>query len=113
MPIAVRRFLYSLLALLGFVMMMPAAVNMRRVQAELGVDPMAMDLETSAWISRLGLLFLAGLSLAAGFLYVALSTGHRKSWRPVENGQPRCARCGAEVSFGIGRCPACDQQLVW
>jgi hypothetical protein len=119
MPIGVRRLLYSMIALLGFAMMVPMAVSTRRLQAELGgdvlvpLDPMAFDPETSAWLMRLTLLFLVGLCIAAGFLYAAVSTGHPKPWKPRENGEPSCRRCGGAVSFGHGRCPTCDQQLVW
>ncbi|NIR45580.1 MAG: hypothetical protein GWN99_14285 [Gemmatimonadetes bacterium] len=89
-------------------------INAQRVQAVLyEADPFAVDSELPAWFSEAGLLFLAGACIAAAFLYLALSTGRRKSWRPIENGSPRCARCGADVPFGVRRCPSCEQQLVW
>ncbi|HSG82766.1 MAG TPA: hypothetical protein VLC48_10970 [Gemmatimonadota bacterium] len=114
MPLSVRRALYSLFTVLGFLMMVPLSVNANRVQAALGsVDPLAIDPELSAWISGLGLLFLAGACIAASFLYLALSTGQPKGWCPIENGQPRCARCGAGLDFGQRRCPACEQHLSW
>jgi uncharacterized BrkB/YihY/UPF0761 family membrane protein len=114
MPVAVRRALYGLLAVLGFVMMVPLSVNAPKVQSALeATDPLAMDPDVSAWISGLGLLFLAGLCVAASFIYLVVSTGYPKAWRPVENGQVRCARCGAEVASGLRRCPNCDQQQVW
>jgi hypothetical protein len=114
MPLAVRRTLYGLLTVLGFLMMVPLSVNANRVQAALQtMDPLAIDPELSAWISGLGLLFLAGACVAAAFLYLALSTGEPRSWRPVEDGQPRCARCAAGLEVGQRRCPACQQHLSW
>lgn len=117
MPLTVRRVLYSLLAALGFIMMVPLMANMRRFQAELGMDPMAVEsalgVAAPDWVVRFSGLFLLGLLLAAGFLYAALSAGVPRAWRPQENGAPRCRRCHAEIRFGIGRCPVCDQQLVW
>ena len=116
MPVNVRRFIYSMLALLGLVMMVPLSINTTRMQAALEeVDPMTMTLdpELSAWFGGLWLLFLIGACVAAGFLYLALSTGHAKAWRPVENAHPSCARCGAELSFGTARCASCDQRIVW
>ncbi len=116
MPLAVRRLVYSLLALLGFAMMMPLMVSMRRLQAELWVDPGAVESAldpSAAWAQGPLLMFLIGLALAGGFLYAALSAGYARAWRPKENGEPRCSRCGREVRFGLGRCPTCDQQLAW
>jgi hypothetical protein len=118
MPVAARRFVYSLLAALGFAIMVPFLVAMRRFQsALLQVDPMDME----SVLDPLGasfsegpvLLFLIGLIVASGFLYLALSTGHPRAWRPRENGSPRCMRCGAELRFGLPRCPTCEQQLAW
>jgi hypothetical protein len=116
MPVSVRRFLYGLLTLLGVVMMVPLSINATRMQTALeGIDPMSMalDPELSAWIGGLWLLFVAGACIAAGFLYLAVSTGYPKGWRPIENGQPCCARCGAAVDMGLVRCTACDQRLAW
>ena len=105
-----------MLALLGLIMMVPLSINATRMQAALQeVDPMtmALDPELSTWIGGLWLLFAVGACIAAGFLYLALSTGHPRAWRPIENAQPTCARCGAELSFGVKRCSACDQRIVW
>jgi hypothetical protein len=117
MPVSIRRILYGLLALLGFVMMVPLTVNMRRLQAELGADPTAfgwnLNPADAEWLSRLTGLFLLGALLAGGFLYVALSTGYAKAWRPAENGTPRCRRCNSNVGLGLSRCPTCDQQQIW
>jgi hypothetical protein len=112
-PVAVRRLIYSLLSALGFALMVPLAANMRRFQMEFLADPAALDPGTVEWAQRLLLLFGVGLILATSFLYAALTTGHARAWRPRENGSPRCRRCGAEVRFGIRRCPTCDQQLAW
>ena len=114
MPVAIRRALYGLLAVLGFVMMVPLRVNAPRVQSALeAAYPLAMDPEVSAWISGLGLLFFAGLCVASGFIYLAVSTGYPRGWRPVGNGQACCARCGAEIDLGLKRCPNCEQQQAW
>ncbi len=117
MPVGVRRFIYGLLAALGFLLMIPAVVNMRRLQSELLADPFAVetaiDPAAAAQMQSLMLLFLVGVAIATGFLYAALSAGHARSWRPRENGTPRCRRCDAELAFGVGRCPTCDQQLAW
>lgn len=114
MPVSVRRFVYSAFAILGFAMMLPLAINRQRMQAVLqSADPFGVDPELSAWLSGASLLFFIGACLSASFLYLALSTGERKSWRPIENGSPRCARCDAELPYEPRRCPGCDQQLVW
>jgi len=117
MPVAARCFIYGLLAALGFIMMVPPLVNLRRIQAELLADPFAvetvLDPASAAQVQSLMLLFLVGVAVATGFLYAALSAGYARSWRPRENGTPRCGRCGAELGFGVGRCPTCDQQLAW
>ncbi|UCC47703.1 MAG: hypothetical protein JSV41_09445 [Gemmatimonadota bacterium] len=117
MPLTVRRVLYSLLAALGFIMMVPFMVNMRRLQAVLGTDPVAvqsaLDAAAADWALRLTGALLLGLLLATGFLYAALSAGIPRAWRPHENGVPRCRRCNSEIRFGIGRCPVCDQQFSW
>ncbi len=117
MPVAARRFIYGLLAALGFIMMVPPLVNLRRIQAELLADPFAvetaLDPASAAQVQSLMLLFLVGVAVATGFLYAALCAGYAKSWRPRENGIPRCSRCAAELRFGVGRCPTCDQQLAW
>jgi hypothetical protein len=118
MPVATRRFIYSALATLGFALMVPFLVSMSRFQsALLATDPTdigtMLEPATSSFGQGPTLLFLVGLVLASGFLYLAFSTGHPKAWRPQENGTSRCARCAAEVRFGLPRCPACDQQLAW
>jgi len=117
MSLTVHRVLYSLLAALGFLMMVPLMANMRRFQAELAMNPMAVESALGVgaphWVVRFTGLFLLGLLLAAGFLYAALSAGVPRAWRPQEDGVSRCRRCDAEIRFGIGRCPICDQQLVW
>jgi hypothetical protein len=108
MPVNVRRFLYSMLATLGVIMMVPLTINVARLQSALeqfdplATDGLGLDPEVSAWLGGLWLLFLAGTCVSVGFLYLALSTGHLKGWRPVGNGEPRCARCGT-----------CDQRLSW
>jgi hypothetical protein len=117
MPVGVRRFVYGLLAALGFIMMVPPVMSMRRLQSELLADPFAvetaLDPVSAAQMQSLMLLFLVGATIATGFLYAALSAGCGRSWRPRENGTPRCGRCDAELAFGVGRCPTCDQQLAW
>jgi len=120
MPIAARRFVYSLFAFLGFAMMVPFLVGMRRFQSAIMSttgDPadLASLLEpaTAAFSEGATLLFLVGLLAAGSFLYLALTTGHARAWRPREDGTPQCVRCGSEVRFGSPRCPTCDQQLVW
>lgn len=117
MPLGARRFIYGLLAGLGFLMMVPPVVNMQRLQAELMADPFAvgtaLDPASAGQMQLLMLLFLVGVSIATGFLYAALSTGNRKAWRPRKNGTPRCGRCDSEVESGVRRCPTCDQQLAW
>ena len=117
MPTGARRIIYGLLVALGFVMMVPLLVQMRRIQAELLADPLAvgsaLDPALAARIEPLLLLFLVGMTVATGFLYAALSVGYARAWRPRENGASRCPRCDAELASGTSRCPACDQQLVW
>ncbi|MGD8698280.1 MAG: hypothetical protein PVJ43_03250 [Gemmatimonadales bacterium] len=117
MPLGARRFIYALLAGLGFLMMVPPVVNMQRLQAELMADPFAvetaLDPAGAAQLQSLMLLFLVGAAIATGFLYAALSAGYARAWRPRENGPPRCRRCDAELALGVRRCPTCDQQLAW
>jgi hypothetical protein len=117
MPLAVRRFIYSLFAALGFIMMVPFVMTMRQFQAELLADPLMMETAlgpaNAGHISSLMLIFLLGMIIATGFLYVALTTGTARAWRPRTNGEVRCTRCGAELRFGDGRCSACGQQLAW
>ena len=120
MPIAARRFVYSLFAMLGFAMMVPFLVDMRRFQSVIMTstgDPtdVATLLEPAAASFAEGttLLFLIGLVTVSSFLYLALTTGYARAWRPKENGTPLCVRCGSEVRFRAPRCPTCDQQLVW
>ena len=117
MPAGARRFIYGLLVALGFVMMVPLLVQMRRIQAELLADPLAvesaLDPAVATRLQPLMLLFLVGMAVATGFLYAGLSAGYARAWRPRKNGAPRCARCDAELASGQSRCPACDQHLVW
>jgi hypothetical protein len=117
MPLAVRRFVYSLFAALGFMMMVPFVVDFRRLQAELLADPLAietaLDPAGAGRLQSVMLLFMFGMIVATGFLYAALTTGTARAWRPRKNGSLSCTRCGAELTFGAGRCPACDQQLAW
>jgi hypothetical protein len=117
MPVSVRRTIYGLLSALGFVMMIPLMLTSRSLEAQLGANPFdpaaGLDLGAMAGFERQSLLFLLGLILAACFLYAALSVGNPRGWRPQENGTPRCSRCGAEIPFGVGRCPACEQRLTW
>lgn len=117
MSITLRRVLYGLLTALGFLMMLPLMVNIPRLQSEILADPLAgglsVDPATAEWAVRLLLVYLLGLVVATGFLYLALTTGVARAWRPRENGEPRCRRCGVDLRFGVGRCPRCDQQLVW
>ena len=120
MPIAARRFVYSLFAFLGFAMMVPFLIGMRRFQSAImnaSVDPADVEAllgpATASFGEGTTLLFLIGLLVASSFLYLALSTGYARAWRPRENGTPQCVRCGDDVRFGLPRCPTCDQQLVW
>jgi len=118
MPVATRRFIYGVLATLGFALMVPFLVSMRRFQSALLATDRTdigtmLEPATASFAQGSTLLFLVGLVLSSGFLYLAFSTGHPRAWRPRENGTPRCARCSAEVRFGLPRCPACDQQLAW
>ncbi len=120
MPIAARRFVYSLFAFLGFALMVPFLIGMRRFQSvimEASVDPADVEALLEPAAASFGggatLLFLIGLLAATSFLYLALSTGYARAWRPREDGTPQCVRCGSEVRFGSPRCPTCDQQLVW
>jgi hypothetical protein len=105
-----------LLAALGFAFMVPQAVAVRRFQSTLLSDPTSFESvfdPTAGGFGTAVALSLIGLIVASLFLYLALSTGHPKAWRPRENGGPSCRRCGARLRFGVGRCPTCDQQLVW
>jgi hypothetical protein len=120
MPIAARRFIYSLFAVLGLGMMVPFLVGMRRFQSVIMTstgDP--TDLEallepaSASFGEGAALLFLVGLIAASSFLYLAVTTGYARAWRPKENGTPRCVRCDSEMRFRSPRCPTCDQQLVW
>jgi hypothetical protein len=117
MPIYARRIIYSLFAALGFLMIVPLMVSSRRLGAQIqrgGIDVQTgIDFSVIPGYEWQSLLAIVGLSLAAGFLYAALSTGHPRAWRPQENGAPRCNRCGAEVPFAVRRCPSCDQHLIW
>ncbi|UCC73662.1 MAG: hypothetical protein JSV86_03610 [Gemmatimonadota bacterium] len=117
MPVSVRRFIYGLLTALGFVMMVPLMLASRRLEAEIMGSRFDLetgfDLSSAPGLEQQTLLFFAGLALAAGFLYAALTTGTRKGWRPQEDGAPRCSRCGAEIPFAVTHCPACDQRLSW
>jgi hypothetical protein len=120
MPIAARRFVYSLFAFLGFAMMVPFLVAMRRFQSVLmasGGDPTDFEALLDPAVASFGqgtlLLFLIGLLAASSFLYLALTTGNARAWRPREDGVPSCVRCGSDVRFGLPRCPTCDQQLAW
>ncbi|MGD8866879.1 MAG: hypothetical protein PVI01_04600 [Gemmatimonadales bacterium] len=117
MPAGARRLIYGLLVALGFVMMVPLLVQMRRLQAALLADPLAvesaLDPAIAGRIQPLMLVFLVGMTVATCFLYASLSVGYPKAWRPRENGAPRCARCDAVLVLGMSRCPACDQHLVW
>lgn len=118
MPLATRRLIYSLFAALGFIMMVPLSIAMRRFQAALAsVDPTnvesILDPALTDFSQSSVLLFLLGLLLASGFLYLVVSTGYPKGWRPQENGSPRCSRCNGEVRFGVGLCPACEQRQTW
>jgi hypothetical protein len=117
MPVIVRRTIYGLLSALGFVMMIPLMLASRGLEARLQGQPFDVqagyDLSATPGLKQQSLLFLIGLTLAACFLYAAFSVGIPKSWRPRENGTPRCGRCGGEVPFGVARCPACEQRLIW
>lgn len=120
MPIAAKRFVYSLFATLGFAMMVPFLIDMRRFQSVImtatgGPTDVGAFLDPAAASFAEGttVLFLIGLLAASSFLYLALTTGYARAWRPKENGTPVCVRCGSEVRFGSPRCPTCDQQLVW
>lgn len=113
MSLAVRRLLYSLFALLGFLLMVPLFINTRRFQTQwLEAPETALD-PSGAALGVPALMFLVGLVLACSFLYAALSAGYPRAWRPDEEGAPRCRRCGGGLGFGVARCPNCDQQLAW
>ncbi len=117
MPVSVRRTIYGLLSALGFVLMIPFMLTSRSLEAQLGANPLdpaaGLDMSAMPGFEQQSLLFLLGLTLAAGFLYLALSVGNPKGWRPQENGTPRCSRCGAEIPFGVAHCPSCEQRLTW
>ena len=117
MSTALRRTIYSLIAALGIVLMVPLAVNMRRLSAEAETDPSALgsmlDPAQAEWFSQLMGLFLLGVLIAACFGYLALTTGYERAWRPKRNGEPRCQRCGAVLQAGAIHCPSCDQRLIW
>ncbi len=117
MSVSVRRVLFSLLAAIGFAFMVPLAIQFRVLRAEMAQGPldvmMLMELTQGARLLQASLLALVGLSLASGFLYAALSTGHERAWRPREDGRILCVRCGGELGKGVGRCPSCDQHLTW
>ncbi len=113
MSLAVRRLVYSVLAVLGFTLMVPLFINTRRLQTQwLEAPETALDASAN-FLGVPALMFLIGLVLASVFLYAALSAGYPRAWRPDEEGAPRCRRCGGAVSFGVARCPSCDQQLAW
>lgn len=117
MPVSVKRTIYGLLSALGFVMMVPFMLTSRSLEAQLGSNPFdveaGLDLSAASGFEAQSLLFLLGLCIAAGFLYAALSVGNRRGWRPLENGTPRCARCGADIPFAVAHCPTCEQRLRW
>ncbi|UCF21755.1 MAG: hypothetical protein JSU87_00090 [Gemmatimonadota bacterium] len=117
MSLNLRRTLCGLMAALGIALMMPLAVNVRRISAELESDPTAvgwmLDAAQTEWLSQATGLFLLGVLISAGFLYLALSTGYGKSWRPRRNGTSQCGRCGAPLQAGLAHCPGCDQRLTW
>ena len=120
MPIAARRLIYSLFAFLGFAIMVPFLIGMRRLQSVImssAEDPAdfqaLLEPAAASFTEGTSLLFLVGLLTASSFLYLALATGYARAWRPKENGTPHCVRCGSDVRFGSPRCPTCDQQLVW
>ncbi len=115
-PTPVRRFVYGLLAALGFALMVPQVVAWRRLETAMLDRSAGLDWIFQTDTAALGTeaaLFLLGLLMASAFLYLALSTGYPRAWKPRENGEPTCRRCGAKLRFGMARCPACDQQLVW
>ncbi|MGD2153796.1 MAG: hypothetical protein PVG79_11065 [Gemmatimonadales bacterium] len=117
MSVSIRRTIYGLLSALGFAMMIPFLLTSRSFEAQLGSSPFdveaGLDLSAMPGFERQSLLFLLGLTMAACFLYAALSVGSPRGWRPRENGTPRCSRCGAEIPFGVRQCPACEQRLTW
>ncbi len=113
MSLAVRRLVYSLLALLGFTLMVPLFINTRRLQTQWLEAPETVLDSSAAALGAPTLLFLVGLILASCFLYAALSAGYPRAWKPDEEGAPRCRRCGGALNFGVARCPTCDQQLAW
>ncbi len=77
-------------------------------------DPANIDVVLEPWSwTGLAVLALLGLTLAVSGLYLALSTGHPRVWRPDEGERIRCRRCGSEVGFGVRACPTCDQRFVW
>jgi hypothetical protein len=114
MSVEVRRVLYWFLAVVGFGIMLPAAVQMRTWRARMSQEPADFETMLQGAVGPIpSLLALAGILMASGFLYAALSVGHPRVWHPDESDGIRCRRCGEELRFGIPRCPACDQHLVW
>ncbi|MGD8239579.1 MAG: hypothetical protein PVH68_13550, partial [Armatimonadota bacterium] len=84
MPVSVRRTIYGLLSALGFVMMIPLMLTSRTLEAQLGANPLdpqvGLGLGTVPGFEQQSLLFLLGLTLAACFLYAALSVGYPRGW---------------------------------
>ena len=111
MSVTVRRVIYSLLSALGFALMVPFAIEVRRLgAAELEAWEIGLGAER---IALLLLLFLLGLLFSSGFLYAALSAGVPRAWKArYVDGIPRCGRCGAELGGGAPRCAVCEQHIA-
>lgn len=116
MSVTARRVIYGLMTAFGLALTVPFAIESRRfrsILAEIDLRDFnaALDFAPSP---RLASLLLLGFGLATGFLYLALSAGHRKAWRPRREGNLlHCERCGAEVAPGHQSCPTCDQRFAW
>ncbi len=116
MSVTARRVIYGLMTAFGLALTVPFAIESRRFSSSLvQIDPWDVDAALSfAPLLRLASLSLLGFGLATGFLYLALSAGYPRAWRPRREGSLlHCERCGAEVAPGHQSCPTCDQRFAW
>ena len=113
MSVTARRVIYGLMTAFGLALTVPFAIESRRFSSALA----EMDFNAALAFApspRLSSLFLLGFGLATGFLYLALSAGYPRAWRPRREGSLlHCERCGAEVAPGHQSCPTCDQRFAW
>ena len=112
MSTSARRFVYGLFSVLGFLLVLPFALQARTWGRGFDRGSWLGGVDVTGTV-RVAMLALVGLLVASVFLYAALSAGHPRAWVPDEADGVRCRRCDAEVPFGIRRCPRCDQQFVW